>query len=153
MLVRIKQLIFLNRAAIHHPDKAKSPADHSEAEEYFVKLKSAQDTLTNPTKRFAYERFGPDILQWQHVSSIRDYLSVGFQGLIPLYGGSVAFMMLLSMMGYLQSGRYVSDYHVGLNSGADRYSSTTAVALPDFLWSSCSGGLYTHAPVPSTNTV
>ncbi|KAL9044045.1 MAG: hypothetical protein Q9214_002792, partial [Letrouitia sp. 1 TL-2023] len=98
---------FRRLAAIHHPDKANSLADHAEAEEYFVKLKSAQDTLTNPTKRFAYERFGPDILQWQHVSSIRDYLSVGFQGLIPLYGGSVAFMMLLSMIGYLQSGRYV----------------------------------------------
>ncbi|KAL9613147.1 MAG: hypothetical protein Q9167_002312 [Letrouitia subvulpina] len=97
---------FRRLAAIHHPDKVNSPADHAEAEDYFVKLKSAQDTLTNPTQRFAYERFGPDILQWQHVSSIRDYLSVGFQGLIPLYGGSVAFMMLLSMGGYLQSGRY-----------------------------------------------
>lgn len=141
------------RAAIHHPDKATSPADHAEAEEYFVKLKSAQDTLTNPTKRFAYERFGPDILQWQHVSSVRDYLSVGFQGLIPLYGGSVAFMMLLSMIGYLQSGRYVSDYQVGISPSADQCSLATAVALLDFLLSSCSGGIYTYTTVPSTSTI
>ncbi|KAL8830914.1 MAG: hypothetical protein Q9170_005516 [Blastenia crenularia] len=48
---------FRRLAAIYHPDKAVSPEDHANAEAYFVKFKSAQDTLTDATKRFAYERF------------------------------------------------------------------------------------------------
>ncbi|KAL8942035.1 MAG: hypothetical protein Q9216_001888 [Gyalolechia sp. 2 TL-2023] len=97
---------FRRLAAIHHPDKAVSPEDHANAETYFVKLKSAQDTLTDATKRFAYDRFGPDMLKWQHVSSTRDYILVGLQNTGPLYGGFVVFMILLSMIGYLQWGRY-----------------------------------------------
>ncbi|KAL8731848.1 MAG: hypothetical protein Q9166_003132 [cf. Caloplaca sp. 2 TL-2023] len=97
---------FRRLAAIHHPDKVVNPEDHANAEVYFVKLKSAQDTLTDSTKRFAYERFGPDVLQWQHVSSMRDYIYVGLQAAAPLYGGSVVFMIVLSLVGYLQWGRY-----------------------------------------------
>lgn len=85
-----------------------SPDDHANAETYFVKLKSAQDTLTDSTKRFAYERWGPDILKWQHVSSVRDYIMVGLQSSGPLYGGSIVVMIFLSLVGYLQWGRYVS---------------------------------------------
>ncbi|KAL8725509.1 MAG: hypothetical protein Q9181_006393 [Wetmoreana brouardii] len=88
------------------PDKAVSPEDHANAEIFFVKLKSAQDTLTDPAKRFAYERFGPDMLHWQHVSSIRDYISVGLQAAAPLYAGSALVMIILSIVGYLQWGRY-----------------------------------------------
>lgn len=85
-----------------------SPDDYATAEAYFVKLKSAQDTLTDSTKRFAYERFGPDVLKWQHVSSMRDYILVGLQSTGPLYGGSIVVMVFLSLVGYLQWGRYVS---------------------------------------------
>ncbi|KAL8769130.1 MAG: hypothetical protein Q9209_004764 [Squamulea sp. 1 TL-2023] len=98
---------FRRLAAIYHPDKAVNPEEHANAEIYFVKLKSAQDTLTDATKRFAYERFGPDILTWQHVSSIRDYILVGLQSIAPLYGGSIVVMIVLSLFGYLQWGRYV----------------------------------------------
>lgn len=77
------------------------------SESYFVDLKVAQDTLINPVKRFAYERFGPDMLQWQHCSSIRDYLLVGLQSSVPVYVGSIIFLVILSTLGYLQWGRYV----------------------------------------------
>ncbi|KAL9000970.1 MAG: hypothetical protein Q9169_000454 [Polycauliona sp. 2 TL-2023] len=97
---------FRRLAAIYHPDKAVNAEEHANAETYFVKLKSAQDTLTDTTKRWAYERFGPDVLKWQHVSSIRDYLFVGAQSVGPLYGGTIAVMILLGLFGYLQWGRY-----------------------------------------------
>ncbi|KAI4195260.1 MAG: hypothetical protein LQ348_002487 [Seirophora lacunosa] len=97
---------FRRLAAIYHPDKAISPDDHANAEAYFVKLKSAQDTLTDPNKRFAYERWGPDILTWHHASSIRDYILIGLQSSGPVYGGSIVVMGLLSLTGYLQWGRY-----------------------------------------------
>ena len=92
-------------AAIHHPDK--SADDTATAEAHFVQLKTAQDTLTDPVKRWAYERFGPDMLKWQHCSTIRDFLLAGLQGVGPLYGGSIIVMIILGVTGYLQWGRYV----------------------------------------------
>ena len=93
------------RAAIHHPDK--STDDTAAAEARFVRLRVAQDTLVDPIKRWAYERFGPDMLKWQHCSTTRDYLLAGLQGVIPLYGGSIIVMVILGVIGYLQWGRFV----------------------------------------------
>ncbi|TAQ90875.1 hypothetical protein B7494_g805 [Chlorociboria aeruginascens] len=95
---------FRRLAAIHHPDKVSSSAPSSE--NYFVHLKVAQDTLLNPSKRFAYERFGPDILQWQRCSSIRDYLVHGLQAILPYYGAAAIFMYFLGLLGYLEWGKY-----------------------------------------------
>ena len=80
---------------------------HAAAEANFVNLKAAQDTLSDPVKRFAYERFGPDILKWQHCKTIRDYLVTGMQSsCLPLYSGSVTFLGLLSFTNYLQYGKF-----------------------------------------------
>jgi hypothetical protein len=95
---------FRRLAAIHHPDKVGSSAPTSEG--YFVHLRLAQDTLLNPAKRFAYERFGPDITTWQHCSSIRDYILHGLQSLLPYYGVAAVFMYILGMLGYLEWGKY-----------------------------------------------
>ncbi|MCJ1299456.1 hypothetical protein MMC08_002248 [Hypocenomyce scalaris] len=98
---------FRKLAAIHHPDKASILGEDLPSDAFFVQLKLAQDTLLNPTKRFAYDRFGPDILRWQHCSSIRDYLLVGLQAAAPMYVGSAIFMVILGVTGYLQWGRFV----------------------------------------------
>lgn len=100
---------FRRLAALQHPDKV--PTDdvirHAAAEANFVNLKTAQDTLSDPVKRFAYERFGPDMLRWQHCKTIRDYLVTGIQtSSLPLYAGSTIMMALLSLTNYLQWGRF-----------------------------------------------
>ena len=100
---------FRRLAALQHPDKV--PTDdlirHAAAESNFVNLKTAQDTLSDPIKRFAYERFGPDMLKWQHCKTIRDYLVTGIQASsLPLYAGSTRMMALLSLTNYLQWGRF-----------------------------------------------
>lgn len=98
-----------DRAAVHHPDKfsTEDTVAHAAAEAYFVKLKTAQDTLSDPIKRFAYERFGPDMLKWQHCKTIRDYLIAGIQGSsLPLYAGSVIALGLIAFTNYLQWGRF-----------------------------------------------
>ena len=83
------------------------------AETYFVRLKNAQDTLIHPAKKYAYDRFGPDILAWQNCSSIRDYLLLGLQSsCMPIYLGGGMVMGLLAFTGYLQWGRYVSAYSI-----------------------------------------
>ena len=76
---------------------------------HFVHLKLAQDTLLNPIHRFAYDRFGPYMLRWEHCASIRDYIQVGFRSYAPSYVMTVLIMLLLGVIGYLNWGRYVSD--------------------------------------------
>lgn len=92
---------------MHHPDKATSDASRLTSESYFVHLKLAQDTLINPTKRFAYDRFGPDVTQWRHCSSVRDYILVGVQSIAPYYAAGILVMIILGVLGYLEWGRYV----------------------------------------------
>ena len=96
------------RAASHHPDKVTRDQDREASEAFFLSLRLAQETLTNPTKRFAYDRFGPDALTWQHCSSVRDFLMMGLQTNGPLYLGFGIMMIILSMTSYLQWGRFVS---------------------------------------------
>jgi hypothetical protein len=95
---------FRRLAAIHHPDKVSFSAPSSEG--YFVHLKLAQDTLLNPAKRFAYERFGPDITTWQHCSGHRDYILHGLQSILPYYSGAAVFMYILGLFGYLEWGKF-----------------------------------------------
>lgn len=100
---------FRRLAALQHPDKV--PTDdlirHAAAESNFVHLKIAQDTLSDPIKRFAYERFGPEMLRWQHCKTIREYLVTGIQtSCLPLYAGSALMLALLSLTNYLQWGRF-----------------------------------------------
>lgn len=95
---------FRRLAAIHHPDKVSG--NSASAESYFVHLKLAQDILLDPAKRFAYERFGPQITQWQRCSSIRDYLLSGMQSVLPYYGIAAVFMYILGLLGYLEWGTY-----------------------------------------------
>ncbi|KAF3058443.1 hypothetical protein GL218_05704 [Daldinia childiae] len=75
--------------ALHHPDKVMSSAgggDAADSADFFMHLKTASDTLVDPARRFAYERFGPDIVAWKHCVTIRDYVIRGVQVLVPYYG-------------------------------------------------------------------
>ncbi|KAK3945996.1 hypothetical protein QBC46DRAFT_370539 [Diplogelasinospora grovesii] len=99
---------FRRLAAIHHPDKVQSGSVNAEdINAKFVHLKTAADTLTNSAKRFAYERFGPGILEWQRCSSTRDYVFRGAQvSVAPYYAVAAALMYCLGLLGYLDWGRY-----------------------------------------------
>ncbi|MCJ1420538.1 hypothetical protein MMC32_006895 [Xylographa parallela] len=97
---------FRRLAAKHHPDKAAASGDPAAPSGHFVHLKLAQDTLLNPTQRFAYDRFGPDALNWQHCSSIGDYLFQALGKFGPTYLGAGIMMTILGITGYLQWGRF-----------------------------------------------
>lgn len=90
-------------AAQFHPDKVN---DNPLAEATFIHLRRASDTLIEPTKRFAYDRFGPTMLEWKHCVTIRDYVQTGAYQIVPYYLVSAAFLSLLSFFGYLESGKY-----------------------------------------------
>jgi hypothetical protein len=69
----------------------------------FIRYKRANDALADPVKRFAYDRFGPSILEWKGCSTIRDYVVTGLYGLIPGYGISVNTFCHISLISLLQS--------------------------------------------------
>ncbi|KAI0338379.1 hypothetical protein BDW22DRAFT_710705 [Trametopsis cervina] len=55
-----------------HPDRA-----GPQAEPYFMRVRHAYDALRNPTTRFAYDRFGPDALEWPLRKTMSEYISFG----------------------------------------------------------------------------
>ncbi|KAK3684728.1 hypothetical protein B0T22DRAFT_463977 [Podospora appendiculata] len=99
---------FRRMAAVFHPDKASTSSSTTadDINAYFVHLKTAADTLTDPARRFAYERFGPDVISWQRCTTIKDYVFHGAQILGPYYGVAAALMYGLGLLGYLDWGRY-----------------------------------------------
>ncbi|KAK3325897.1 hypothetical protein B0H66DRAFT_600032 [Apodospora peruviana] len=97
---------FRRLAALYHPDKVQTNGDEADVNDYFVKLKLASETLLDPVRRFAYERFGPDIIGWQRCVTVRDYVYRGAKVIVPYYAAAAFIMYGLGMFGYLDWGRY-----------------------------------------------
>ncbi|KAI9777527.1 MAG: hypothetical protein M1839_008821 [Geoglossum umbratile] len=96
---------FRRLATLFHPDKITSEMRDT-ADRHFVHLKLASETLLTPVKRFAYDRFGPDMLEWRQCASHQDYILHGFQRLAPYYFGGFIFMLTLAVLGFLDGGNY-----------------------------------------------
>ncbi|PHH62482.1 hypothetical protein CDD81_7129 [Ophiocordyceps australis] len=97
---------FRRLAALHHPDKAGSGSDNAAAA-MFIHLKLASDTLQDAARRFAYERFGPDVVDWQKCVTIRDHVSRGvLSGILPHYAVIAAANYALGLAGYLSFGKF-----------------------------------------------
>lgn len=88
-----------------HPDKA-TGSNKAAIEAVYVNLKLARDTLVDPPKRFAYDRFGPEMLQWRHCKTIRDFVFFGVQRTTIYYVGSGSILVLLGVLGYLETGKF-----------------------------------------------
>lgn len=102
---------FRRLAALHHPDKvshsSSAGATDGPSSDFFIHLKTASNVLTDPAQRFAYERFGPDITNWRHCVTLRDYVWRGLKTqVIPHYGVAAAGLYGLGLLGYLEFGRY-----------------------------------------------
>ncbi|KAG8630294.1 hypothetical protein KVT40_001913 [Elsinoe batatas] len=90
----------------YHPDKISSDTNRQFAEAFYVHLKHCKDGLINPTKRFAYDRFGPDVLEWQDAKTLYDYVYKGGWAALTYYLGSIGGLIILSMIGYLKKGNF-----------------------------------------------
>lgn len=116
---------------MHHPDKLTHGAgpdgmEYGAGDNYFVYLKLAQDTLLDPVKRFAYDRFGPEILNWgSQEKTMQDFLYSALQrSVVPQYVGGFLTILFLNFTWWSDWGRYV-----GLLSFSDANSANDAVAL------------------------
>ncbi|KAI9925702.1 hypothetical protein ASPWEDRAFT_158097 [Aspergillus wentii DTO 134E9] len=99
---------FRRLAAQHHPDKVVSGngVPYAGSENYFVYLKLAQDTLLDPAKRFAYDRFGPEILTWNNKKTMQDFFFAAFQSIIPQYLAGFTTVIFLNFTWWSNWGRY-----------------------------------------------
>ncbi|KAK4168833.1 hypothetical protein QBC43DRAFT_252095 [Cladorrhinum sp. PSN259] len=96
---------FRRLAALYHPDKV-SGSEQEQANAFFVHLKSAQEVLISPAKRFAYDRFGPEIASWDKCITIKDFIIRGSQSLVPYYGLAAIAMYAFGLLGYLDYARF-----------------------------------------------
>ncbi|KAJ7287007.1 DnaJ-domain-containing protein [Mycena rebaudengoi] len=66
------KLAFRQFAKKYHPDRV-----GPQGEALFISVRDAFEALKNPTVRFAYDRFGPDVLAWTHCRTTGEYLRHG----------------------------------------------------------------------------
>ncbi|KAL4954909.1 hypothetical protein BDW69DRAFT_162146 [Aspergillus filifer] len=93
---------FRRLAAQHHPDKLGAGS----SSDLFVHLKQAQDTLTNPVKRYAYDMWGPKVLEWKNVETAHEYFLAGLMKTVPAYLISFFGLLLLNYTWWSDWGRY-----------------------------------------------
>ncbi|KAL4930529.1 J domain-containing protein [Aspergillus undulatus] len=93
---------FRRLAAQHHPDKLGAGS----SSDLFVYLKQAQDTLTNPVKRYAYDMWGPKIQDWGNIDSAHGYFLAGLMKTVPAYLISFIGLLLLNYTWWSDWGRY-----------------------------------------------
>ncbi|KAG8810383.1 hypothetical protein FRC17_002953, partial [Serendipita sp. 399] len=85
-------------ARFNHPDKV-GPS----GEARFIEARNAFDTLRDSTKRFAYDRFGPDVLSWaSECTTVGDYIERGLMASCGFYIVTAVAMILYAIFG--QSG-------------------------------------------------
>lgn len=97
---------FRRMSLLFHPDKVSSDAERPAAEASYVLLNVARDTLIDPAKRFAYDRFGPSSLQWKQCITTRDFVKTGLMATYPWYVGTVTVMFVMNYLGFLNWGTY-----------------------------------------------
>lgn len=91
-------------SAIMHPDKA-TGATPFDADIY-IRVQTAHETLTDEAKRFAYDRFGPDIIRWKECTVIRDFVMKGVRDLGVYYSFGAAALYVFPRLGYFNQGIY-----------------------------------------------
>jgi hypothetical protein len=95
---------FRRLAAVHHPDKSAPGEDDGST---FMALKTAADTLTGEAQRFAYERFGPGVVEWKQLTTRYDYVFHGaVKVILPHYISFSVIQYVMGLFGYLDFARY-----------------------------------------------
>lgn len=105
-----------------------------------MQYKLAHDTILDPIKRFAYDRFGPSIVQLQHpgLRTIRDYVYVGLRSKIPEYVMSAVSLIVLNYFWLPKWGQFWRYFAVACMAFLELYFLTHAWHPPNLvlLWAS-----------------
>lgn len=91
-------------SAVMHPDKANDVSMFDV--DMYLRVQTAHETLIDEAKRFAYDRFGPDILGWKECLVVRDYVMKGAKDLVMYYGVGMLALYVFPKLGYFRDGIY-----------------------------------------------
>lgn len=132
---------FRKLASIYHPDKLHENGQaFPGADLIFVHYKLAHDTILDPARRFAYDRFGPGVVQVQHpgLKTIRDYVHVGLRSKIPEYLTSAAMLIVLNYIWLPKWGQFWRYFAVACMAYLELYFLTHTWSPPRLvvLWAS-----------------
>lgn len=105
---------FRRLAAQHHPDKLQQASSGDGfaspgSDSFFVYLKRAQDTLLDPARRYAYDRFGPDVAERRDGQTMHDFIFAAMYQVLLGYLGGLAVIVLLNFTWWSQWGRFVGN--------------------------------------------
>ncbi|KAG6335824.1 hypothetical protein ID866_3260 [Astraeus odoratus] len=78
----------------HHPDRV-----GPQGEAHFVEVRDAFEALKDPIVKFAYDRFGPDVLRWKECSTMKEYLRRGLLNSSAYHVVTGAGLVLFSVIG------------------------------------------------------
>ncbi|KIX07698.1 uncharacterized protein Z518_02352 [Rhinocladiella mackenziei CBS 650.93] len=132
---------FRKLASKYHPDKLHENGQSlSDADTIFVQFRLAHDTILDPAKRFAYDRFGPVIVQVQQpgLKSIRDYVYAGLRSKVPEYVSNAAMLVLLNYIWLPKWGQFWRYFAVACMASLELYFLTHTWEPPRLatLWAS-----------------
>ncbi|KAF2714257.1 hypothetical protein K504DRAFT_473355 [Pleomassaria siparia CBS 279.74] len=126
-----------------HPDKIGPKVNREAANNYYVHLKNARDIILDPAKRFAYDRFGPDILQrCTQCLTVREYVMHAVTVVLTTHGALLIFLFGANALGFLKDGAYwrylallaVATYEIRTAMRPDHPSFLTDYLNPLFAW-------------------
>lgn len=90
----------------YHPDKLNpAPAHRPAVEAYYASLLAARDTLLDPVKRFAYDRFGP-AADLSRCATIGECATAGLRAAAPTYLVLIGALVGFGLLGKLNWGSY-----------------------------------------------
>ncbi|KIL00886.1 hypothetical protein PAXRUDRAFT_29508 [Paxillus rubicundulus Ve08.2h10] len=78
----------------NHPDRV-GPG----GEAHFIAVRDAFEALKDPVVRFAYDRFGPDVLRWKECNTMKEYLRRGLVNSSMYHLMTGAGLVLFSVVG------------------------------------------------------
>jgi hypothetical protein len=120
---------FRRLAAVFHPDKVR---EADVAEDIFVKLKLAQDTILDPAKKFAYDRFGPAVVSVNQpgLKTTTDYVYLGLRSKMPEYFGNAVMLVVLNYVWLSKWGQFWRYYAVAVMAFLELYFLTHTWTTP-----------------------
>ena len=116
----------------------------------FVQARVAYDVLSDETKRWAYDRFGPEVAGWKHVVTQREYLVRGVAQSVGFYVISAGVYLLMRLTGQL-SGSRTSFVRAGPPSRTYRSDLASLTLTLDHLLL-YSGATFSSQPYSSSNS-
>ncbi|KAG0057244.1 hypothetical protein BGZ83_000657 [Gryganskiella cystojenkinii] len=92
---------FRRTSLVYHPDKVGEAGAAT-----FVRIRAAHDILSNPVAKVAYDKFGPDVVTCTTCKTLKDHIYRGLSSLYTYYIGTGVVLILMSVLGKGQFGRY-----------------------------------------------